>query len=46
VSVPANADEDAVKSAALATDGARKFVNGAQPRQVIYVKGRLVNIVM
>jgi leucyl-tRNA synthetase len=46
VTVPTNADEDAVKSAALATDGARKFVNGAQPRQVIYVKGRLVNIVM
>jgi leucyl-tRNA synthetase len=46
VTVPANADDDTVKQAALATDGAKRFINGSSPRQVIYVKGRLVNIVM
>jgi leucyl-tRNA synthetase len=46
VTVPADVDDEVVKQAALATDGARKFINGSQPKQVIYVKGRLVNIVM
>jgi leucyl-tRNA synthetase len=46
VTVPASADDDTVKQAALATDGAKRFIDGASPRQVIYVKGRLVNIVM
>ena len=44
--MPASADDETVKQAALATDGARRFIEGATPRQVIYVKGRLVNIVL
>jgi leucyl-tRNA synthetase len=46
VTVAADASEEAVREAALASEGARKFVNGATPRQVVYVKGRLVNIVL
>jgi leucyl-tRNA synthetase len=46
VTVPASADDETVKQAALATEGAKRFINGAAPRQVIYVKGRLVNIVL
>ncbi len=46
VIMPASADDETVKQAALATDGARRFIEGATPRQVIYVKGRLVNIVL
>jgi leucyl-tRNA synthetase len=46
VTVPADADEGEVKQAALASDGVRRFIDGSQPRQVIYVKGRLVNIVI
>ncbi len=46
ITVPANADEETVKQAALQTNGARKSMNGKQPRQVIYVPGRLVSIVV
>jgi leucyl-tRNA synthetase len=35
-----------VKALALATDGAIKFIDGATPKQVVYVKGRLVNVVV
>ena len=45
ITVPAGADEETVKQAALQTNGARKSLNGKQPRQVIYVPGRLVSIV-
>ncbi|MDW8352774.1 MAG: class I tRNA ligase family protein, partial [Anaerolineae bacterium] len=44
--VPADADDEAVTQAALSSEGARRFINGAQPKQVHYVKGRLVNIVV
>ncbi len=46
ITVPASADEDMVKQAALQTNGARKSMNGKPPRQVIYVPGRLVSIVV
>ena len=46
VTVPAGADEETVKQAALQTAGARKFINGKTPKQVIYVPGRLVSIVV
>ena len=43
--VPADASEEDIKSAALATDGAQKHLEGKQPRKVIVVQNRLVNIV-
>jgi leucyl-tRNA synthetase len=46
VMVPADASDEAVTEAALASDGARKFMDGGAPKQVKYVKGRLVNIVV
>ena len=46
VDAPAGiADEDA-KQMALATEGARKYMEGKTARQVIYVKNKLVNIVV
>ena len=44
--VPAGASEAYVKQAALASEGARRFTNSGEPKQVRYVPGRLVNIVV
>jgi leucyl-tRNA synthetase len=38
--------EEEAKTQALATDGARKYLDGKKPVKVIYVPGRLVNIVV
>ena len=46
VVVPANASQADIEAAALATEGAQKYLEGAQPRKVIVVGKRLVNIVM
>jgi leucyl-tRNA synthetase len=46
ITVPATADEETIKTAALATEGAQKYLEGAQPRKVILVGNRLVNIVV
>ena len=46
VMVPVDVSEAEAKQAALATEGAVKFMGGKAPRQVVYVKGRLVNIVV
>ena len=46
VVVAADADDDAVKAAALADDKVRAFLAGATPRKVIVVAGRLVNLVV
>jgi leucyl-tRNA synthetase len=46
VSLPADISDAEAKEAALATAGAQKFAGGKTPRQVVYVKGRLVNIVV
>ena len=45
ITVPADISEDEAKAAALASEGAQKSLEGRAPKQVIYVKGRLVNIV-
>ncbi|MBT3336868.1 MAG: leucine--tRNA ligase [Anaerolineae bacterium] len=45
ITVPADADEDTVKAAALASENVQKFLEGKEPRKVIVIKGRLVNIV-
>ena len=46
ITVPADADEDAVRSAALADSRVAKFLEGKTIRKVIVVPGRLVNIVV
>jgi leucyl-tRNA synthetase len=46
ITVSANASDDEVKAMALASENTQKFLMGQQPRKVIYVRGRLVNIVV
>ncbi|GAA6143772.1 leucine--tRNA ligase [Hydrogenophaga sp. 5NK40-0174] len=46
VVVPAGADKAAIEAAALATEAFEKFANGAAPKKVIVVPGRLVNVVV
>ena len=46
IQVAADADEAAVKAAALATAGAQKFMEGKAPKKIIVVPKRLVNIVV
>ncbi len=46
ITVPADADEETIKAAALAAAGVRKFLDGKEPRQIIVVPKRLVNIVV
>ena len=47
ITVPADISEDAAKAKALASDGLLKFLNGDQPKQVIYVAKRgMINIVV
>jgi leucyl-tRNA synthetase len=45
VRVPAGADQPAAQAAALADEGVQKFVTAA-PKRVIYVPGKLLNIVV
>jgi len=44
--VPVNASKEAIEQAALATEAFAKQANGAAPKKVIVVPGRLVNIVV
>jgi leucyl-tRNA synthetase len=44
--VPAGADKAAIEQAALAHEMFQKFANGAAPKKVIVVPGRLVNLVL
>ncbi len=46
ITVPADISEDKAKQAALASEAVIRFLEGKQPRQVIYIAGRLVNIVV
>ena len=45
VVVPADADKATIESLAVASDAAVKALNGAAPKKIIVVPGRLVNIV-
>ena len=45
ITVPAGAGDDEVRCAALSTPAARAAMDGSEPRQVVVVPGRLVNIV-
>ncbi|XXQ68644.1 leucine--tRNA ligase [Neisseriaceae bacterium B1] len=46
ITVAAEASEDEIKATAFATDGAQKFIDGKEPKKVIVVPKRLVNIVV
>ena len=45
IEVPVDAPEDVVKNTALAHENVARYVTG-QPKKVIYVKGRLVSVVV
>jgi leucyl-tRNA synthetase len=44
--VPANINEEQAKQAAMDSENVQIFLEGKQPKKVIYVPGRLVNIVV
>lgn len=46
ITVSADADADSMEAAALADEKVQAFLNGATPKKVIVVAGRLVNIVV
>jgi leucyl-tRNA synthetase len=46
ITMPANLDAEAAKAAALTNETVQRHLAGKEPRQVIYVPGRLVNIVV
>jgi leucyl-tRNA synthetase len=46
ITVPADADEETIKSAALASETVQKYLEGKEPKKVIVAKGRLVSIVI
>ena len=45
IQVPADADKDTLEQLALSSDIASKWLEGAAPRRVIVVPGKLVNLV-
>jgi leucyl-tRNA synthetase len=46
ISVAPDAPEDEVRAKALAEEGVRRFFEGREPRKVIVVRGKLVNVVV
>lgn len=46
ITVPAGADKAAIEAAALASPGYAQFGNGAVPKKIVIVPGRLVNLVL
>jgi len=46
ISVPADVTEEAARQAALADESVQRHLGGKEPRQIFYVPGRLVNIVV
>ena len=46
VVVPAEAGEDEIRAAALASETVQKYLEGKEPRKVIVAKGKLVSIVL
>jgi len=45
ITVPADISEEDARRAALASEAVQRHLGGREPRQVIYVPGRLVNVV-
>lgn len=46
ITVARDASEDDIKAQALAAENAAKFIAGKKPAKVIYIPGRLVNVVI
>ncbi|MFW6415175.1 MAG: class I tRNA ligase family protein, partial [Thermodesulfobacteriota bacterium] len=46
ISVPASASEDEVKEMALENENVRKHIQGKEVKKVIFVPGKLVNVVL
>ena len=46
VRVPAGADKAAIETASVASEAARKFMEGKPAKKVVVVPGRLINIVV
>ncbi len=46
ITVPADADEETIKSAALASETVQKYLEGKEPKKIIVAKGRLVSLVV
>jgi leucyl-tRNA synthetase len=46
ITVAADADADTLEAAALADEKVQAFLNGASPKKIIVVPGRLVNLVI
>jgi len=45
IEVPADADEETIRAAALASERVQRHLGGREPKKVIVVPGRLVNLV-
>jgi leucyl-tRNA synthetase len=45
IEVPADADEETIRRAALASSHVARHLDGREPKRVIVVPGRLVNVV-
>jgi leucyl-tRNA synthetase len=45
IEIPIDIDAEAAKAQALAAEGVQRYIDGKTPVKVIYVPGRLVNIV-
>ncbi len=46
IDIPADSSEETIRAAALASEAVQKYLDGQEPRQVIVVRGKLVNIVI
>ena len=46
IEVPREADKDAVEAIAMATEAVQRSLDGATPKKVIVVPGRIVNVVV
>jgi len=46
LTVPAEASDDEIKSLAMASESVRKHLEGKEPKKVIVVQKRLINIVV
>jgi len=46
VSLPRDAAEDEARAAALASAGVIRYLDGREPRKVIVVRNRIINVVV
>jgi leucyl-tRNA synthetase len=46
IMIDLNAAQDAVEQIVLSNEVVQKWLNGGQPKKIIYVKGRMVNVVV